>query len=110
MLNSLQASPQTFHATALERIAGDKVASLQSHDRWASSPDALACYWDELFNAVCGRLAHLAAQSAEPPLQAGVFECVAAREQLHASVIDERTRHRQQALDLAALRPQREHS
>jgi predicted metal-dependent hydrolase len=109
MLSPLQTSPQSYLATALERIAGDKVTCLQSHDRWASTPDALACYWDELFNAVCARLEHLAEESAQPPLQTGMFECVAALEQLHASVIDERARHRQQALDVAALRPQREH-
>jgi hypothetical protein len=105
MLNPLQ-DPPTFTATTpLERVAGDKVARLREHERWASSPDALACYWDELFNAVCARLDHLADHSAEPPLQAGVRECVAALAQLQASYSDERARHCQQALDIMALRP-----
>jgi hypothetical protein len=94
-------------ATALERIAGDKVASLRAHEQWASSPDALACYWDELFNAVCARLEHLVEHSAEASLQAGVRECVAALAQLHVSFNDERSRHRQPAQDIMALRPPR---
>jgi hypothetical protein len=100
----LQTSRQAYLATALERVVGDKVASLQSHDRWASSPDALACYWDELFNAVCARLEQLAARSTEPPIQAGMQECAQALAQLHATFNDERARHLQQAKDLVALR------
>jgi hypothetical protein len=96
------------HRTPAQAIAGDKVASLQAHERWASSPDALACYWDELFNAVCARLEQLAQRSAEPALQAGVHECVAALAQLHASFTDERARHRRQARHLVALRPPRD--
>jgi hypothetical protein len=105
MLNPLQGSPQAHLATALERVAGDSVASLRAHERWASSPDALACYWDELFNAVCIRLEHLAQHSAEPPIQTGMRECVQALQQLHESFNDERARHRQQAQDVLALRP-----
>jgi hypothetical protein len=107
MLNPLQESPQAGLVTALERVAGDSVASLRAHERWASSPDALACYWDELFNAVCARLEQLAQHSTEPSLQVGVRECVAALQQLHASYDDERKRHRQQAQDIIALRPPR---
>lgn len=105
MLNPLQDTQPARPATALERVAGDTVVSLRAHERWASSPDALACYWDELFNAVCARLEQLADHSAEPPFQAGVHECVAALTQLHVSFSDERARHRQQAFDLAALHP-----
>jgi hypothetical protein len=108
MLNSRQASPPTCLITALERVAGDAVTSLRSHERWASSPDALACYWDELFNAVCARLEQLAQSSTEPPLQAGMCECVQALQQLHTSFDDERARHRQQAQDIIALRPPRD--
>lgn len=90
--------------TALERVAGDTVTSLRAHARWASSPGAMSCYWDELFNAVCARLEHLAQHSAEAPLQAGVLECVEALEQLHASFRDERARHHRQAQDIMALR------
>ncbi len=105
MLNPLQGTPLVRLPTALERVAGDSVASLWNHERWASSPDALACYWDELFNAVCTRLEQLAAHSAELPTQAGVRECAEALAQLHASLNDERARHVQQAKDLLALRP-----
>ena len=59
MLNSLQGSQVPFLVTALERVAADVVTSLRTHERWASSPDALSCYWDELFNAICGRLEQL---------------------------------------------------
>ena len=78
MLNPLQGTPLVSLTAALERVAGDSVARLWTHERWASSPDALACYWDELFNAVCARLEQLAAHSAEPPIQAGVLECAQA--------------------------------
>jgi hypothetical protein len=108
MLNPLPSSPPLFLATALERVAGDVVTSLRTHERWASSPDALACYWDELFNAVCARLEHLVEDSTQAPLQDGVRECVAALQQLHASFLDERAKHRQQALDIMALRPPRD--
>jgi hypothetical protein len=104
MLNPLQGTTLVSLTTALERVAGDSVSSLWGHERWASSPDALACYWDELFNAVCARLEQLAAQSTEAPIQAGVQECAAAMAQLHASFNDERARHVQQAKDLVALR------
>lgn len=107
MLSPLQGSPQVVLATALIRVAGDTVTSLRDHERWASSPDALACYWDELFNAVCERLEHLADHSAEPPLQAGMRECVTALQQLHVSFDDERARHRQQTRDQFALRTPR---
>ena len=107
MLNPLQAAPPVALVTALERVAGHTVATLRVHERWASSPDALACYWDELFNAVCDRLTQVADRSAEQPLQAGVRECVAALQQLHTSFDDERIRHRQQVQDIVALRPPR---
>jgi hypothetical protein len=108
MLTSLQGPLSLNMVSALERVAGDTVTRLRSHDRWASSPDALACYWDELFDAVCARLEHLVEHTAEAPLQAGVRECVEALGQLHASFNDERVRHRQQAQDLVALRPPRD--
>ena len=108
MLTSLQGPPVVGMASALERVAGDTVIRLRSHERWASSPDALTCYWDELFDAVCARLEHLVEQSAEAPLQAGVRECVQALGQLHASFDGERVRHRQQAQDIMALRPLRD--
>lgn len=104
MLNPFQSPPSVHVTTALERVAGDQVISLQAHERWVTSPDALACYWDELFNAVCARLEQLADHSAEAPLQAGVRECVAALAQLHESFHDERARHCQQARDITALR------
>jgi hypothetical protein len=104
MLNPLQGPPTLTVTTAVERVAGDTVTTLRAHARWATSPDAMACYWDELFNAVCGRLELLAQHSAELPLQTGVRECVAALGQLHASFHDERARHRQQAHDIIALR------
>ena len=104
MLNPLQGKSTVCLTTALERVAGDSVSSLWNHERWASSPDALACYWDELFNAVCARLEQLAAHTAEPQTQAGVRECAEALAQLHASFNDERARHVQQAKDLVALR------
>jgi hypothetical protein len=108
MLNPLQGSTQAFLTTALERVAGEAVVSLQAHERWASSPDALACYWDELFNAVCARLEQLAEHSTEAPVQTGVRDCAEALAQLHVSFTDERARHRQQAQDLVALRPPRD--
>jgi hypothetical protein len=104
MPNPLQSTPTSNTTMPLERVVGDVVTRLRTHERWVSSPDALACYWDELFNAVCARLELLAQHSAEPPLQAGVLECVAALEQLHASFRDERARHGQQARDIMALR------
>jgi hypothetical protein len=104
MLNSQQVSSAECRATALERVAGAAVTSLRAHERWASSPDALACYWDELFNAICALLEHLVEHSTEAPLQDGVRECVAALQQLQASFDDERKRHRQQAQDVMALR------
>jgi hypothetical protein len=108
MLNPLQSASPVCLTTALERVAGDTVASLRAHEHWVSSPDALACYWDELFNAVCARLEQLAQHSTDAPLQAGVLECVAALAQLHASFHDERARHCQQAKDLVALRQPRD--
>lgn len=106
MLNPLQSTPPAWLSTALECVPGDTAASLRSDERWASPPpDALACNWDELFNAVCARLEQLAQRSAEPPLRDGVRECVDALAQLHASFDDERARHRQQALDLVVLKP-----
>jgi hypothetical protein len=103
MLNPLQGPSCEGVKTPLERVVGGTVTSLQGHERWASSPDAMACYWDELFNAVCARLEQLAQRSAEPLQQAGIQECVAALAQLHASFTDERARHCQQARQLAAL-------
>jgi hypothetical protein len=96
MSNPLQSSPQAGLATFLERVAGDSVSSLRAHPAWATSPDALTCYWDELFDAVCARLEQLAQHSAEPPLQMGVRECVAALQQLHASFDNERAAQRRQ--------------
>ncbi len=107
MLNPQQKPQDSDVPTALERVAGDKVSSLRGHERWAASPDALACYWDELFDAVCARLEHLVEHSADAPLKDGVLECVAALAQLHESFSDERARHRQQAQDILALRPPR---
>jgi hypothetical protein len=104
MLNPLNGTPPVCRTTALERVAGDAVSNLRTHDRWAPSPDALACFWDELFNAVCARLEQLAARSTEAPIQAGMQECAQALAQLHASFNDERARHVQQAKDLVALR------
>lgn len=108
MLNTLHEAPTFGAPTPLERIAGDTVASLREHERWATSADALACYWDELFNAVCDRLDHLAERSTEPALQVGVRECVAALAQLHTSFSHECARHCRQALDIVALRSPRE--
>ena len=107
MLNPLQGPPNGDATTPLERVAGDKVASLRAHERWASSPDALGCYWDELFNAVCARLDQRADHSAEPALQAGVRECVAALAQLHVSLDNQRARRGRRAADFAALQPPR---
>jgi hypothetical protein len=108
MLNPLNGTPPVCRTTALERVAGDSVSNLRTHDLWALAPDALTCYWDELFNAVCARLEQLAAHSAEPPLQAGVGECVAALGQLHGSLGDERARRREQPGDVMALRQPRD--
>ncbi len=61
-----------------------------------SSPapaDALECYWDELFGAVCARLTLLGEHSADPTIQAGVLECVAALAQLRGSAAQTRARH-----------------
>lgn len=104
MLNPLQGKSTVCVITALERVADDSVSRLWAPERWALSPDALACYWDELFNAVCSRLEQLAADSAELTTQAGVRECAEALAQLHASFNDERARHVQPVKDLVALR------
>ena len=108
MKTSLNGVTSVNLTTALERVAGNAVPNLWTHERWASSPDALSCYWDELFNAVCARLEQLAAHSAEPCTQAGVLECVEALAQLHTSFSSERERHVQQAKDVVALRPLRD--
>ncbi len=110
MLNTLHDPPPFSAPMPFERVASDTLASLREHERWATSADALACYWDELFDAVCARLDHLAEHSAEPALQAGVRECVAALAQLHASFSDERARYWQPALDISAVRPPRDTS
>ena len=108
MLSPIQVPTTAVATTALERVAGDKVVPLRVYERWASSPDAMSCYWDELFNAVCERLEHLAQLSADPPLHDGVQECVAALAQLHVSISDERARHRLPAGDAMALRQPRD--
>jgi hypothetical protein len=92
---------------AWEREVRDRGASAPADEKLAA-PDAMQCYWDELFNAVCARLEQLAQHSAEPSMQAGVRECVAALAQLHASFDDERARQRQQAADLMAFQPPRD--
>ena len=107
MLDPLNGTPPVCRTTALERVAGDVVTRLKADERWASSPDAMAGHWDELFNAVCARLEQLAQHSAEAPLQDGVRECVQALVQLQASFNDERARHRQPAEDLLAVRQPR---
>jgi hypothetical protein len=66
--------------------------------------DAMTSYWDELFGAVCDRLARLAEHSTESTIQAGVSECVAALTQLGVSVSQERAWHRQREWELLALR------
>jgi hypothetical protein len=83
------------------------VSRLRTPARPAASPDALACYWDELFDAVCGRLEHLVEDSTDATLRTGVLECVGALAQLQVSFSDERARHRQQPHDVVALKPPR---
>jgi hypothetical protein len=107
MLKPMQSSPGLGVATALERVAGDTVSRLRAQERGATSPDALACYWDELFNAVCARLEHLVEDSAGATLRSGVLECVGALAQLNISSSDERARHRRQTHDVVALKPPR---
>jgi hypothetical protein len=59
--------------------------------------------WDALFDAVTARLASLAARSRAWEFRPDVQECVAALEQLHASLTHERARSRRLELELTDL-------
>jgi hypothetical protein len=97
-------------ATVLNLLQGLQLARTsgvpEAADRAAApmAADTMACYWDELFGAVCVRLTQLAERSTEPTIRAGVSECVAALTQLGAGVAPERALHRQRELELLALR------
>ena len=59
--------------------------------------------WDALFDAVTARLAALAAQSGAWIFRPHVLECVAALEQLHASLTHERAHSRRLELELGQV-------
>jgi diguanylate cyclase len=60
--------------------------------------------WDALFHAVCTRLAQRVGDVATIETRNGVLECVAALEQLHGHLAQERARQREQELQLFKLR------
>jgi len=68
---------------------------------WPVAGDALECYWDELFGAVCGRLALLGDRCADPTMRDGMLECVAALAQLRASAAQSRARQSRGAVATA---------
>ena len=69
-----------------------------------ASSDVAMRDWDDLFDAVGARLTTMAEQGEAHGLRAGMLDCVAAMEQLHASMSHERARNQQLELEFFEAR------